>query len=147
MSNLVNNHRTEYDETIDMLYNNITQIENLIEKLGTIKEDASNKVKSNENVVNDVLHFLEFEAEPVEQALITASKKISDNRKERRESKMVLQDISNIQKYAGLTFGDLCKHLQSMKNSIETYISMSKKELVYNPRAIDFEEIKGAQNV
>ena len=133
----------DYKDTITKFCDSLNTISTVIKELYELKDDAVKQVVNEETTVNDLLHFLELESGIQPKVLERTSVLIGDSRKIRRDAKMVLQDINNLNNVSSINIGEFEKMCSNLKETLCNFNHIFDKPLEYKPKKINFSKLKG----
>ena len=134
--------QNNYKDTLSKLCETLYNLENIVQEMYNIKDEAAKQVVSEETSVNDLLHFLELEKDIKPKVLERTATLLGDCRKIRRDAKMVLQDFSNLNNVSDIKFGEFTNMCKTLKETIENFKHVFEKDLEYKPKIINFAKLK-----
>ena len=134
--------QNNYKDTLSKLCETLCNLENIVQEMYNIKDEAAKQVVSEETSVNDLLHFLELEKDIKPKVLERTATLLGDCRKIRRDAKMVLQDFSNLNNVSDIKFGEFTNMCKTLKETIENFKHVFEKDLEYKPKIINFAKLK-----
>ena len=131
-----------YENLIETLKSNLNALQNTIQEIYKLEDNAKHQVITEETSVNDLMHFLELEQDIDENVKIRASTLIGESRRIRREAKSVIIDIKNFGTFSDIKFGEFDKICSTLLESLNTFVPLKKKDLYFNPVNINFKKLK-----